>query len=172
MFNGYMIMSSFVLSVQTLEMLLFMYVFFKHGCDLSRMLVVYGINLLNFISGRSMSLISPNLKQSRKTICAMASNSDVIKPEVFDGASFKRWQIKTRMWLTDLKLFWVVAGVVPKAAADDADAAAKASAKAEKAKWDDANEACLSRLLNVLSNCLFDLYSTFTSAKELWNELD
>jgi len=46
------------------------------------------------------------------------------------------------MWLTDLKLFWVVAGVVPKAAADDADAAAKASAKAEKAKWDDANEAC------------------------------
>ena len=36
----------------------------------------------------------------------------------------------------------MVAGVVPKAAADDADAAAKASAKAEKAKWDDANEAC------------------------------
>jgi len=89
MFNGYMIMSSFVLSVQTLEMLLFMYVFFKHGCDLSRMLVVYGINLLNFISGRSMSLNFPNLKQSRKTICAMASNSDVIKPEVFDGASFR-----------------------------------------------------------------------------------
>ena len=65
MFNGYMIMSSFVLSVQTLEMLLFMYVFFKHGWDLRRMLVVYGINFLNLISGRSMSLISPNLQQNQ-----------------------------------------------------------------------------------------------------------
>jgi hypothetical protein len=43
----------------------------------------------------------------------MASSSEVIKPEVFDGASFKHWQIKTRMWLTDLKLFWVVTSAVP-----------------------------------------------------------
>ena len=60
MFNGYMIMSSFVLSVQTLEMLLFMYVFFKHGCNLSRMRVVYRIDLINLISGRSVLLISLN----------------------------------------------------------------------------------------------------------------
>lgn len=83
-----------------------------------------------------------------------------------------RWQIKTRMWLTDLKLFWVVMAAVPVAAADDADAAAKATAEAEKAKWDEANQACLSRLLNVLSNRLFDVYSAFTSAKELWAELE
>jgi len=63
MFNGYIIMSSFVLRVQTLEMLLFMYVFFKHGCNLSRILVVYGINLLNLIFGRNMSLISLNSQQ-------------------------------------------------------------------------------------------------------------
>jgi hypothetical protein len=76
------------------------------------------------------------------------------------------------MWLTDLKLFWVVTSDVPEAASDDTDVAAKAIALAEKAKWDKANEACLSRLLNVLSNRLFDVYSGFTSAKGLWTELD
>ena len=60
MFNGYIIISIFVLSLRTLQMLLFMYIFFKHGCNLSSMLVIYGINLLNIISGRSMSLISIN----------------------------------------------------------------------------------------------------------------
>jgi hypothetical protein len=76
------------------------------------------------------------------------------------------------MWLTDLKLFWVVTSAVPEAASDNADDAAKAATLAEKAKWDEANEACLSRLLNVLSNCLFDVYSGFTSAKGLWTELE
>nr|CAB3471194.1 unnamed protein product [Digitaria exilis] len=83
-----------------------------------------------------------------------------------------RWQIKTRMWLTDLKLFWVVAGVVPEAAAPDADDAAKATAKEAKEKWDKANQACLSRLLNIISNRLFNLYSKFESAKALWTELE
>jgi hypothetical protein len=69
------------------------------------------------------------------------------------------------MWLTDLKLFWVVTSVVPQVASDDSDDVAKAIVLAEKAKWDEANKACLSRLLNVLSNRLFDVYSGFTSAK-------
>jgi hypothetical protein len=91
---------------------------------------------------------------------------------VFDGACFKSWQIKTRTWLTDLKLFWVVLAPVPEAAADDANAAAKATVQAEKAKWDETNQACLSRLLDVLSNRLFDVYSASTSAKGLWAELE
>ncbi|WVZ84197.1 hypothetical protein U9M48_031252 [Paspalum notatum var. saurae] len=76
------------------------------------------------------------------------------------------------MWLTDLKLFWVVLAAIPVASLDKADGAAKAAAQAEKAKWDEANQACLSRLLNVLSNRLFDVYSGFTSAKGLWAELE
>ena len=62
MFNGYMILSSSVLSFQTLEMLVFMYVFLKHSCNLSSMLIVYGIDLFNFFYSRSMSLISLNLQ--------------------------------------------------------------------------------------------------------------
>jgi hypothetical protein len=144
-----------------------------YGNYVSYMLVLFGIRIFNiFIYVGSMSLISLKLQQSRKPIHIMASSSDVIKPKAFDDASFKRWQIKTGMWLTDLKLFWVAMSVVPKAASDNADDAAKAAALAEKAKWDEANEACLSRLLNVLSNRLFDIYSGFTSAKGLWTELE
>jgi hypothetical protein len=106
------------------------------------MIVLFGIKIFNIYKYvESMSLISLNLQQSRKPICIMASSSDVIKPESFDDASFKRWQIKTRMWLTDLKLFWVVTSAVPQAASDYSDDAAKAATLAEKAKWDEANEA-------------------------------
>jgi len=72
MFNGYMIISIFILSLQTLQMLLFMYMFFKHGCNLSSMLVIYGINLSNIISGRSMSLISINSQQPLHSVLAGA----------------------------------------------------------------------------------------------------
>jgi hypothetical protein len=156
-----------------MELLLFIAVIITYGIYLSYMPVLFRIKIFNiFKYGGSMSLISLILKQSKKPIRVMAFSSDVIKPEAFDSASFKRWQIKTRMWLTDLKLFWIVTSVVPQAASDDSDDAAKAAALAEKAKCDEANEACLSRLLNVLSNRLFDVYSGFTSAKGLWTELE
>ena len=117
-------------------------------------------------------LLKRNLKQQSRKLRVMAAHSDVIKPDAFDGTCFKRWQIKTRMWLTDLKLFWVVTSALPETAPADADATVKAIADAEKAKWEDANQACLSRLLNILSNRLFDVYSGFTSAKDLWEELE
>jgi hypothetical protein len=160
MFNLQMDLSSYVSCFQLLELLLFIAVIITYDIYLNYMLVLFVIRIFNlFKYVGSMSLISLNLQQSRKPIHIMAFSSDVIKPEVFDDASFKRWQIKTRMWLTDLKLFWVVTSAVPQVASDDSDDAAKAAALAEKAKWDEANEACLSRLLNVLSNRLFDVYS-------------
>jgi hypothetical protein len=173
MFNLQMDLSSYVSCFHLLELLLFIAVIITYGIYLSYMLVLFRIGIFNiFKYVGSVSLISLKLQQSRKPIRVMASSSDIIKPEAFDGASFKRWQIKTRMWLTDLKLFWVVMSAVPEAASDDADDAAKADALAEKAKWDETIEACLSRLLNVLSNRLFDVYSGFTSAKGLWTELE
>jgi hypothetical protein len=173
MFNLQIDLSSYVSCFQLMELLLFIAVIITYGIYLSYMLVLFGIKIFNlFKYAGSMSLISLILQQSRKPIRIMASSSDVIKPEAFDGASFKRWQIKTLMWLTDLKLFWVVTSAVPQAASDDSDDAAKAAALTEKVKWDEANETCLSRLLNVLSNRLFDVYSGFTSAKSLWTELE
>jgi hypothetical protein len=173
MFNTEMDLSSYFTCFHVLELLLFIAAIITYGIYLSYMFVLFGIIIFNiFKYVKSMSLISLKLQQSKKLIRIMAYSSDVIKPEAFDGASLKRWQIKTRLWLTDLKLFWIVMSDVPEAASDDVDVAAKAAALAEQAKWDEANEACLSRLLNVLSNRLFDVYSSFTSGKGLWTELD
>ncbi|KAJ1268195.1 hypothetical protein BS78_07G118700 [Paspalum vaginatum] len=173
MFNVEMNLSSFISGIHVLEMLLFVAVACTYGFYLSYMLVLFGIRIFNLFKYiGSISLISLKPQQSRKPIREMALSSDVIKPEVFDGACFKRRQIKTRMWLTDLKLFWVVLSDVPEAASDKADDAAKAAVQAEKAKWDEANQACLSRLENVSSHRLFDVYFGFTSAKGLWAELE
>jgi hypothetical protein len=173
MFNYKIDLRCYFTCLHVLELLLFIAAIIIYDICLSYMLVLFGIKIFTLFKYEgSMSLISLILQQSRKPIRIMASSSDVIKPEAFDDASFKRWQIKTRMWLTDLKLFWVVTSAVPEAASDNADDAAKAAALAEKAKWDEANEACLSRQLNVLSNRLFDVYSGFTSAKGLWTELE
>jgi hypothetical protein len=173
MLNLQMDLRSYVSCFRLLDLLLFIDVIIIYGIYLSYMLVLFGIRIFNlFKYAESLSLISLILHQSRKPKRIMVSSSDVIKPKAFDDASFKRWQIKTRMWLTDLKLFWVVTSVVPQVASDDSDDAAKAAALVEKIKWDETNEACLSRLLNVLSNRLFDVYSGFTSAKGLWTELE
>lgn len=77
-------MSAVVHCMQTLEMLMFFYVLVQFVLHLSEFI----FEIITFKCGRSMSLISLILQQSRKPICAMASSSDVIKPEVFDGACF------------------------------------------------------------------------------------
>ena len=106
MFNLQMDLSSYITCFHVLELLLFIAVIITYGIYLSDMLVLFGISIFNIFKYEgNMSLISLKLQQSRKPIRIMASSSDVIKPEAFDGASFKRWQIKTHMWLTDLKLF-------------------------------------------------------------------
>jgi hypothetical protein len=64
---------------------------FTYDIYLSYMHILFEINISNIIKYvESMSLISLILQQSRKPIRIMASSSDVIKLEVFDGASFKR----------------------------------------------------------------------------------
>jgi hypothetical protein len=114
MFNYEMDLSSYFTCLHVLELLLFIAAIITYDIYLNYMIVLFGIRIFNlFKYVESMSLISLILQQSRKPIRIMASSSDVIKPEAFDDASFKRWQIKTRMWLTDLKLFWVETLVVP-----------------------------------------------------------
>ena len=106
MFNYKMDLSSYFTCLHVLELLLFIAAIITYGIYLSYMPVLFRINIFNiFKYVERMSLISLILQQSKKPIRIMDSSSDVIKSEAFDGASFKRWQIKTRMWLTDLKLF-------------------------------------------------------------------
>ena len=98
MFNFQMDLCSYFTCLHVLELLLFIAIIITYGIYLNYMLVLFGISIFNIFKYEgNMSLIPLNLQQSRKPIRIMASSSDVIKPEAFDGASFKRWQIKTRM---------------------------------------------------------------------------
>jgi hypothetical protein len=91
MFNLQMDLSSYVSWSQLMELLLFIAAIITYGIYLSYMPVLFGIRIFNLFKYEgSMSLISLSLQQSKKPICIMASSSDVIKPEAFDGASFKR----------------------------------------------------------------------------------
>jgi hypothetical protein len=91
MFNLQMDLSSHVSCFQLLELLLFIAGIIAYGIYLSYMLVLFRIRIfILFKYEGSMSLISLILQQSRKPICIMASSFDVIKPEAFDDASFKR----------------------------------------------------------------------------------
>jgi hypothetical protein len=91
MFNFEMGLCSYFTCLHVLELLLFIAAIISYGIYLSYMSVLFGIRIFNlFKYVESMSLISLILQQSRKPIHIMASSSDVIKPEAFDGASFKR----------------------------------------------------------------------------------
>jgi hypothetical protein len=92
MFNSKMDLSSYVSCFHVLELLLFIAVTITYDIYLSYMSVLFRIIIFSlFKYVESMSLISLILQQSRKPIRIMASSSDVIKLEAFDGASFKRW---------------------------------------------------------------------------------
>jgi hypothetical protein len=91
MFNFKIDLSSYFTCLHVLESLLFIAAIITYGIYMSYMSVLFGINIFNIFNyNGSMSLISLILRQSRKPIPIMASSSDVIKHEAFDGASFKR----------------------------------------------------------------------------------
>uniref|UniRef100_A0A8R7QWU1 DUF4219 domain-containing protein n=2 Tax=Triticum urartu TaxID=4572 RepID=A0A8R7QWU1_TRIUA len=102
-------------------------------------------------------------QQSRKPLFEeMPSRSDVIKPDVFDGTNFNRWQAKTKMWLMDQKLFWTMADP-PRIDPMDAEC---------QTKWKDADTPAVARLLSVFADKLFDVYVSYMNANKLWDELD
>jgi hypothetical protein len=91
MFNIEMDPSGYFTCLHVLELLLFIAAIITYGIYLIDMIVLFGIRIFNlFKYVESMSLISLILQQSRKPNRIMASSSDVIKPEAFVGASFKR----------------------------------------------------------------------------------
>ncbi|KAM0868351.1 hypothetical protein ACQ4PT_041378 [Festuca glaucescens] len=91
-----------------------------------------------------------------------APNADVMRPERFSGANFRRWQSRAKLWLNDLKLFWVISS--PKPLPVESEDAVR--------HWDEANTSAIGRLLAVLSDTLFDTYRSYTVAAELWKELE
>ena len=98
------------------------------------------------------------------------STSHVEKPEKFSGvaATFKRWQQKMLFYLTTLNLAKLLTEVVPTMPEGEPDVAVYNAIEA----WNHADFLCRNYILNNISDALFNVYSTYNTAKELWESMD
>ncbi|KAG8364914.1 hypothetical protein BUALT_Bualt18G0048000 [Buddleja alternifolia] len=88
---------------------------------------------------------------------ASCEDANSVKPEKFNGLNFKRWQNQMKYWLTVLGFM---------SAIDE---------NIESSSWqtpENVDYHCRNRILSALSERLYDVYHTFTSAKELWDALE
>ena len=97
-------------------------------------------------------------------------NHELMKLDRFDGTNFSRWKDKMKFLLTALKLFYVLdPNLMPFPLASDEDTD---EIKAQRKKREENELICRWHILNTLSNCLYDLYTSMKSPKEIWNTLE
>ncbi|XP_062227865.1 uncharacterized protein LOC133926113 [Phragmites australis] len=145
---------------------LFQYLIYMYGISL--MLILWFYYLL-----QSRKPISASVMASSSSSALPPSSSDAIKPECFDGTGFKCWQARTRLWLMELGLFWVLTEEPPAPQGEAVlDEVERTRLDALRARWEKANASALARLLAVLSNRLFNVYVSFGEARKVWTELN
>ncbi|KAM2175380.1 hypothetical protein ACFX1Q_034795 [Malus domestica] len=93
----------------------------------------------------------------------------VEKPEKFKGVDFKCWQQKMLFYLTTLNLSHVITSEAPKAP-EEGDILAEILQAIEA--WTHSEFLCRNYILNALDDSLYDVYSSYKIAKELWEFLD
>ena len=96
-------------------------------------------------------------------------NQHVEKPEKFKGVDFKRWQHKMLFYLTTLNLSHVITSEAPKAP-EEGDIPVEILQAIEA--WTHSEFLCGNYILNALDDSLYDVYSSYKTAKELWESLD
>ncbi|XP_024164443.1 uncharacterized protein LOC112171495 [Rosa chinensis] len=99
------------------------------------------------------------------------------KPEKFKGSDFKRWQQKMLFYLTTLHVVDVLTTEAPKALLEgDGENVPTNAQKAENhwaiVAWASNEFLCRNYILNALDDSLYDIYSSFKTARELWESLD
>ena len=100
-------------------------------------------------------------------------------PEKFASQNFKRWQHQVKFWLTTLGLFLVIStnpektSSTPSTPTDESSTPSSSISKeSDKIKEKELDEFCHSCILLGLSNQLYDLYRSTSSAHEVWNALN
>ncbi|CAL8992015.1 unnamed protein product [Prunus brigantina] len=91
----------------------------------------------------------------------------VTEPEKFKGVDFKSWQQKMLFYWTTLNLAHVVKEEVP-VAIENLIPAAKLNAIDV---WKHSEFLCRNYILSSLDDTLYDVYSSYRTAKELWESL-
>ena len=95
-----------------------------------------------------------------------SKSSDLNRPFRFEGVQFKRWKQKMLFYLTTKKLATIVNTeklVLPENPTTEQTAALE--------KWTADDFICKKYILNGLSDNLYDYYTTFNTAKDVWEAL-
>ena len=108
------------------------------------------------------------MAETQANVVNVSKNSSDEKPEKFNGTDFKRWQQKMLFYLTTMNLANIVKEEVPKA---DNDPPSKESLMTIEA-WKQSDFLCRNYILNRLENNLYDIYTSYKTAKEVWEMLE
>ncbi|KAH7859358.1 hypothetical protein Vadar_000011 [Vaccinium darrowii] len=96
----------------------------------------------------------------------VSAPTDINKPFRFEGLHYKRWKQKLFFYLTTQKLAFYCSSVKPAAVNPPTD-----QNHQEIQKWTDDDFLCKNYILNALCDDLYDYYSTFDTAKDVWDAL-
>ena len=110
---------------------------------------------------------------------ANPDHSKSAKSEKFSGTYFKRRANQMKYWLTTLGLISAIDDSIPApspkpspAKSSSADTPHSTPSFFIYLKLKEFDYHCLHRILNVLSDSLYDIYYEYKSAKELWKTLE
>ncbi|CAL2255706.1 unnamed protein product [Prunus armeniaca] len=106
--------------------------------------------------------------QSSVTVNGVTKNPHDEKPEKFKGIDFKRWQQKMLFYLTTMNLAHVVREESPKSGENPMSKETMMTIEA----WKQSDFLCRNYILNRLDDTLYDIYSSYNSAKEVWELLE
>ena len=90
------------------------------------------------------------------------------KPEKFKGSEFKRWQMKMLFYLTTLNLAKCLKETAPSLKEGETDKTVVAAVQ----NWIHSDFLCRNYILNGLDNALYNVYTPFKTAKDLWESLE
>ncbi|XP_024959795.1 uncharacterized protein LOC112500524 [Cynara cardunculus var. scolymus] len=103
--------------------------------------------------------------------------SHVEKPEKFKGSDFRRWQQKMLFCLTTLCVSNVLSEQalttpVPGEGQTTPTQIQMSAFERVVETWNSNEYSCRNYILNALDDSLYDIYSTFNSAREIWESLE
>ena len=99
---------------------------------------------------------------------SVSNNPSDEKPDKFNGTDFKRWQQKMLFYLTTMNLANITREDVPKATTDPPTREMLLTIEA----WMQSDFLCRNYILNRLENNLYYIYSSYKTAKEVWEMLE
>ena len=108
-----------------------------------------------------------NTVNNTNTLSVSKNPSDE-KLDKFNGTDFKRWQQKMLFYLTTMNLANIIREDVPKATTDPPTREMLLTIEA----WKQSDFLCRNYILNRLENNLYDIYSSYKTAKEVWEMLE